>query len=80
METLSLRVDREIMSVIEELISLKLAKNKSEAANLLMRMGLKEVRELIDRKKRVMKLVERYRVEGVPHKLPTLDDLLRDRE
>jgi len=30
-ETLSLRVDREIMSVIEELISLKLAKSKSEA-------------------------------------------------
>jgi len=26
-----------------------------------MRLGLKEVRELINRKRRVMKLVERYR-------------------
>ncbi len=80
MTTLSLRVDKEIMNVIEELISLKLAKNKSEAANLLMRMGLKEVKELINRRKRVMELVERYKREGVPYELPTLDDLLRERE
>ncbi len=80
METLSLRVDKEIMRVIEELISLELARNKSDAANLLMRMGLKEVRELINRRRRVIKLVEKYKTEGVPYKLPTLKDLMRDRE
>lgn len=68
-----------MMEVIEELISMGLAENKSQAANLLMRVGIKEAREMI-RRKRVMELVERYKREGVPHKLPRLSDLLEGRE
>ena len=80
MGVLSLRVDKDILDAIEEMISFGLAKNKSEAANLLMRLGLNEVRRLIDRRKRVLKLVKRYRREGIPYKLPTLEDLMRERE
>ncbi len=80
MSVLSLRVDREIMEVIEELISLGLAENKSQAANLLMRVGIDVARGMIRRRKRVLELVERYKREGIPYKLPKLDDLLRERE
>ena len=80
MSVLSLRVDREIMKVIEELISSGLAENKSQAANLLMRVGIEGAKGMIRRRKRVLELVEKYKREGIPYKLPTLDDLLRERE
>lgn len=80
MSVLSLRVSREVMEVIQELISMGLAENKSQAANLLMRMGIREAREMIRRRKRVLELVERYKREGVPYKLPRVIDLLEERE
>ncbi len=45
-----------------------------------MRMGIKEVRELINKRRKVMELVEGYKTEGISYKPPTLEDLLRDRE
>lgn len=77
---LSLRVSNEVIEVIQELISMGLAENKSQAANLLMKIGIREAREMIRRRKRVLELVERYKREGVPYELPVVSDLLEERE
>jgi len=80
MGILSLRIDKEIAEVIDELISLGIAENKSKAASLLMRVGIEEARRMIKRRKRVLELLEKFRHEGIPYKLPRLEDLMRERE
>jgi len=74
-----LRIDKEMEEVIDELISLGLAEDRSKAANLLMRVGVEEARRMIRRRKRVLELLDKFRHEGVPYRLPRLEELMRER-
>ncbi len=58
--TVTIKVRKEIAELVDEMIKLGIVENKNQAYNLLIEKGLKEVRKIVDREKKVEKLVEEF--------------------
>jgi len=76
MRTVTIKVRDEVDVIIEEMIKLGIARSKNHAYNIVIEAGLPKVRELIERKKKVLKLVREFLEKGLPYdRLPTHEDV-----
>ena len=76
MRTVTIKVRDEVDVIIEEMIKLGIARSKNHAYNIVIEAGLPKVRELIERKKKVLKLVQEFLEKGLPYdRLPTHEDV-----
>ncbi len=74
--TVTLKVRDEVDALIEELVRLGIARSKNHAYNMVIEAGLPKIRELIERRKKVLELVERFLEKGLPYtNLPTHEDV-----
>ena len=71
---ISVRVNNELLTVIDKLISLKIVKNKTEAVNFILNNGIESTRTTIQTKENAKKLLEKYLNEGLPDLPPGLSD------
>jgi metal-responsive CopG/Arc/MetJ family transcriptional regulator len=71
---ISVRVNNELLTVIDKLISLKIVKNKTEAVNFILNNGIANTRTTIQTKETAKKLLEKYLKEGLPDLPPGLSD------
>ena len=71
---ISVRVNNELLTVIDKLISLKIVKNKTEAVNFILNNGIASTRTTIQTKENAKKLLEKYLNEGLPDLPPGLSD------
>ena len=78
--TVTIKVRKEIVDLVDEMIRLGIVENKNQAYTLLIEKGLKEVRRIVEREKKIEKLVEEYMKKGLPYKkLPTIKDVYEAR-
>ena len=71
---ISVRVNNELLTIIDKLISLKIVKNKTEAVNFILNNGIESTRTTIQTKENAKKLLEKYLNEGLPDLPPGLSD------
>ncbi len=72
----SIKVKLEIVEIADEMVKLGIARSRNHAFNLMIEMGLPKALEIIERKRKVMKLVKEFMEKGLPYKrLPTSDDV-----
>ena len=57
---MTIKVRKEIVDLVDEMIRLGIVENKNQAYTLLIEKGLKEVRRIVEREKKIEKLVEGY--------------------
>jgi len=80
-QTITIKVDRRIVKVVEEMIRLGIARSRNHAYNILIEAGLPKVLELIEHKKKVESLTDKFLHEGLPYEnLPTVEDVEEGRE
>ena len=78
---ISVRVNNEILTIIDKLISLKIVKNKTEAINFILNNGIGNARSIIQTKENAKKLLEKYLKERLPDLPPGLSDIsIKERE
>ena len=76
MRTVTLRVDDDVEKFVEEIVRFGLAENKTRAYLMLIECGLEKYREVVERRKRVLKLLEKFLRDGLPYdNLPTHEDV-----
>ncbi|AAY79738.1 hypothetical protein [Sulfolobus acidocaldarius] len=80
MRVVTIKVNDDINEVAEEMIRLGIARSKNEAFNIMIRKGLNEVKRIVDKRKKVNELVERWQREGLPIELPNSNKIIADRE
>jgi len=81
LQTVTIKVSKRIVEVVEEMVRLGIARSRNHAYNIIIEAGLPKVMELIERKRKVKELTERFLREGIPYKnLPTVEDVERGRE
>ncbi|HDI74364.1 MAG: VapB-type antitoxin [Thermoprotei archaeon] len=81
MKTVTIKVREEIYKLAEDMIKLGLAENRNQAFNKILELGYKKALLLVEKKKKVLNLVEKFMKEGLPYTdLPTSLDAIRDRE
>ena len=71
---ISVRVNNELLTVIDKLISLKIVKNKTEAVNFILNNRIANTRTTIQTKENAKKLLQKYLKEGLPDLPPRLSD------
>ena len=71
---ISVRVNNELLTIINKLISLNIAKNKTDAVNFILNNGLKNALTTIETRENTKKLLEKYLKEGLPDLPPGLSD------
>jgi hypothetical protein len=77
----TIKVRKEIVELVDEMIRLGIVENKNQAYNLLIEKGVNEVRKIIAREKKVEELVEEFMKKGLPYKrLPTIEDVYEARK
>ncbi len=79
METVTIKVDREIAELIKKMISLGIAKSKNEAVNMLIEYGRAEMERRVKEEEEVKKLAEKWLKEGFPYKKLDTSDLREER-
>ncbi|AAK42893.1 VapB-type antitoxin [Saccharolobus solfataricus] len=79
METVTIKVDKEIAELIKKMISLGIAKSKNEAVNMLIEYGRAEIERRVKEEEEVKKLVEKWLQEGFPYKNLDTSDLREER-
>ncbi len=78
---ISVRVNNELLTIINKLISLNIAKNKTDAVNFILNNGLKNALTTIETRENTKKLLEKYLKEGLPDLPPDLSDIsIEERE
>ncbi len=78
---ISVRVNNELLTIINKLISLNIAKNKTDAVNFILNNGLKNALTTIETRENAKKLLEKYLKEGLPDLPPDLSDIsIEERE
>ncbi len=78
---ISVRVNNELLTIINKLISLNIAKNKTDAVNFILNNGLKNALTTIETRENAKKLLEKYLKEGLPDLPPGLSDIsIKERE
>ncbi|WP_048192796.1 hypothetical protein [Pyrolobus fumarii] len=76
----TIKVRREIAELAEEMVRLGLARSRNHAYNMMIEMGLREVKRLVERRKAVRRLVEEFMKNGLPYTdLPTVKDVEEER-
>ncbi len=76
MQTVTIKVSRRVAEVAEEMVKLGIARSRNHAYNIIIEAGLPEIMKLIERKRRVKELTERFLREGLPYEeLPTAEDV-----
>ncbi|AHC50820.1 VapB-type antitoxin [Sulfolobus acidocaldarius SUSAZ] len=80
MRVVTIKVNDDINEVAEEMVRLGIARSKNEAFNIMIRKGLNEVKRIVDKRKKVNDLVERWQREGLPIELPNSNKIIADRE
>jgi len=79
--TVTIKVRKEIAELVDEMIKLGIVENKNQAYNMLIEKGLKEVKKIVEREKKVEKLVEEFMKKGLPYRrLPTVKDVYEARK
>ncbi|MCD6301100.1 MAG: hypothetical protein J7L82_03415 [Staphylothermus sp.] len=79
--TVTIKVKKEVAELVEEMIKLGIVENKNQAYNLLIERGLSEVKRMVEREKKVEKLVDEYLKKGLPYRrLPTVEDVYEVRK
>ncbi|WP_298275910.1 hypothetical protein [Ferroplasma sp.] len=77
----SVRINSEVLALINRLISLGIAKNKTEAVNYILNYGIISVKKTIQTRENAKRLLEKYLREGLPDLPPGLSDIsIRERE
>ena len=77
----TIKARKEIAELVKEMIKLGIVENKNQAYNLLIEKGLKEVKEMVEREKKVEKLVEEFMKKGLPYRrLATVKDVYEARK
>jgi len=75
-QSVTIKVDKKVIEIIEEMIKLGIARSRNHAFNIVIEAGIPKVMELIKHKKKVNELVEKFLQEGLPYeKLPTTKDV-----
>ncbi len=78
---ISVRVNNELLTIINKLISLNIAKNKTDAVNFILNNGIKKALTTIETRENAKKLLEKYLKEGLPDLPPGLSDIsIKERE
>lgn len=81
MKTVTIKVREEVYKLAEDMIKLSLAENLNQAFNKILELGYKKALLLVEKKKKVLNLVEKFMKEGLPYTdLPTSLNAIRDRE
>ena len=76
MQSVTIKVNKKVIEIIEEMIKLGIARSRNHAFNIVIEAGIPKVMELIKHKKKVNELVEKFLQEGLPYeKLPTTKDV-----
>ncbi len=76
LQTATIKVRKEVAELVEEMVKLGIARSRNHAYNMLIEAGLPKIIEIVERKKRVKKLVKEFLEKGLPYKnLPTVDDV-----
>ena len=79
-KAVTLKVSQDVLKLVEEMVRLGLANSRNHGFNILIKFGLEKATELIERKKKVLELVEKFSREGLPYdRLPTSADVERGR-
>jgi Mn-dependent DtxR family transcriptional regulator len=79
--TVTIKVRKEIAELADEMIRLGIVENKNQAYNLLIEKGVEEVKRIVDRERKIEKLVEEFMSKGLPYKrLPTVKDVYEARK
>ncbi len=77
----TIRVRREILEFVDEMIRYGLASSRNEALNKLIARGVEEVRKELERRKRIHRLVKMFEEQGgiiLPAETNVLKELGRD--
>ncbi len=61
---ISIRVKKEVLEVVNEMIRYGLASTRNEALNKIISRGLKEVEKEVKRKRKIRELVEFFEKQG----------------
>ncbi|BFI75778.1 VapB-type antitoxin [Sulfurisphaera ohwakuensis] len=80
MKIVTLKVKDEYYEIAEKMVEMGIAKSRNEAFNIIIAYGVSRAKEELEKKKKVKELTEKWLKEGIPFKLPTSEDLLRERE
>ena len=80
LETVTIRVSEEVSRVIDEMVRLGIAESRDHALGMIIEAGLPKALELIERRREVEELVNKFLREGLPYeRLPTVDDIEEER-
>ncbi len=60
----SIRVKKEVLSLVEDMVKYGLASSRNEAFNILLARGVEALREELERRRRVEELVRRFEEQG----------------
>jgi len=76
MQTVTIKVNQRVVEIVEKMIELGIARSRNHAYNIIIEAGLPKALELIERKKKVNELIDKFMREGLPYQvLPTVDDV-----
>lgn len=76
MKPVTIKVREEVLLVVQEMVRLGVAKSRNQALNIIIDAGLPRALELLERRRKVAQLVERFEREGIPYeRLPTVRDV-----
>ncbi len=81
MEVVSIRVKKEVLKLADRMIRLGLAKNRSQAINMMIERGMDYVKREVERWEEIRKNVEKMRKSGFRIRRGDLSKILEeDRE
>ena len=79
--TVTIRVSEKVAEVVEEMVKLGIARSRNHAYNIIIEAGLAKALKLIEHKRKVIELTEKFLKQGLPYrKLPTVSDVEKVRE
>jgi len=81
LQTVTIKVSKRIVEIVEEMVRLGIARSRNHAYNIIIEAGLSKVMELIEHKRKVRELTEKFLREGIPYRnLPTVEDVEEGRK
>ncbi len=76
----TIRVKREVEELAKRMVELGIARSRSHAYNIMIEVGLREARRMVEEKEAVKRLVEEFMEKGLPYdNLPTARDVEEER-
>ena len=76
----TIKVRREILELAEEMVRLGIARSRNHAFNIILEVGFREAKRMVERRRAVKELVKKFMEEGLPFEnLPTARDVEEER-